>query len=148
MSTDAPRAYESALNRDEWRALRRIRNLQLVALCASVCAFAGILVCIGAQLLDFKTMALTGRAYLFSSSDLISWIGLAVFILGNAGFVIAVGALDRSLCPRCHRKFFGRPEGPKSAQTARRQMKRLTGYWSQRCANCDLSLGLVMLPAP
>jgi hypothetical protein len=131
--------------------LRRIRKLQLVALCGAVCAFAGLLVYFAAEVFDFKMMALTGSAYAWSDTELIAWISLVISVLGGGGFAIVVSMLDRSSCPRCGRPFFVRiaAPGPKSAHPTHRdsfQVRRLTRYWSQRCAACDLSLGLAVLP--
>ncbi|MGB0060344.1 hypothetical protein [Candidatus Binatus sp.] len=151
MPTDAPRTRGSALTHDEWRALRRIRMLQLVALCGALCSFAGFLVYFVAEVFDFKVMALTGSAYAWSETELVAWIGLGVSVLGGGALAIVISMLDRSSCPQCGRPFFGRPaaSGLKSAHPTQRdsfQVRRLIGYWSQRCANCDLSLGLAVLP--
>jgi len=80
-------------------------------------------------------------------------VGIAIGVVGGIWDGIAMSVLNRSRCPRCGREFFSRPpaferRGTDAERHRGPASSRATSVWSQRCANCDLSLGLGALPRP
>jgi hypothetical protein len=150
MTSDASAAGDSPVTREEWRALRRIRRLQLISTLSFAGAFAGLLIQVAGLMREFGTTAQTGRLH---EMPLVDFGGFAIFCAALACDGIVGGILGRTICPRCgHEYFRNSSQGELGARRRRRSkpslLSRLTGVRGQFCRNCQLSLGLTALPEP
>jgi hypothetical protein len=132
--------------RDQWLALRRIRRLQILMIVSLALVIACFLAIILFESASFRAMAATGQAltgyWATEIWELVCWAILFLFACAGA---LAITALNRSTCPRCHEAFFVRAV---PGHLERRAHLRKWGNFSQTCVNCGLSLGWASLPPP
>jgi hypothetical protein len=149
MAIDDAYADGSPIARQEWRALRRIRRLQMASTLLFAAVFAGLLLQVVTIVQAGMVTAEAGRNYY----SIWEWIWMGVWAMALAGEAIVRGLLDRIICPKCGHEFFRvSPRAPIETRRApfrkASAFARLTRVVGQCCRNCDLSLGLAALPEP
>jgi hypothetical protein len=125
MAADGAGTDDLPITREQWRALRRIRRLQLVSTAMFAAGLAGGLIALVTIICQFSTPAAKESLYL-QLADLPGW---AMMCAAWAGWAIASGLLGRTLCPRCGHVFFPR------RYTVRSKRAVATGNPSQESAH-------------
>jgi hypothetical protein len=149
MAVDGADAADSPITRPQWRALRRIRRLQMASALLFAALFAGLLLQVVTIMQAGMVTAEAGRNYY----SIWESIWTAVWALALAGEAIVRGLLDRIICPKCGHEFFRVPlHAPVETRRApfrkASPFARLTRVAGQSCRNCGLSLGLTALSEP
>jgi hypothetical protein len=149
VDADVTSANESPITREQWRALRRIRRLQMASTLFFAAVFAGLLLQVVAIMREFMITAETGRNYY----SIWEWIWMGVWAAALAGEAIVRGLLDRTICPSCGHEFFrvllhAPPETRRVPLRKTSALARLMRVAGQQCCNCGLSLGLAAMPEP